>query len=87
VRFVAIIYFNGPLTTFTRAAVDWKFEEWPGGVRLPLAREDGKIMPPPNEVEVLQTKPFRSQLIAMCWLYMRLRDFDHSKLVGEVRPQ
>jgi hypothetical protein len=44
-------------------------------------------MPPPNEVEVLQTKPFRSQLIAMCWLYMRLRDFDHSKLVGEVRPQ
>lgn len=76
----AIIYFDGPLTKWSRSKREWKFEDH-GGLRIPLGD-----MPRPDEREVVDRKEFRSSVAAQAWVFWRLKGFDTSKIVGEVRP-
>lgn len=82
----AIAYFNGPLTKWTRSRHDWKFEEHPGGLRIPLVHVKHGLMPRPDEREIVDRKEFSSRLAAQTWVIWRLKGFDSTKLVGEVRP-
>lgn len=83
-RFEACVYFDGPLTKWNRARKHWEFQEQ-HGLRVPLEGVNG-IMPPPDEREVVDRKKFRTSLGAQLWALWRLKGFDTSKLVGEVRP-
>ncbi len=76
----AIIYFDGPLTKWNRSRQNWTYEDH-GGLRIPL---DG--MPAPDDREIVDRKQFRSPRAAQAWVLWRLKGFDTSKIVGEVRP-
>lgn len=82
-EYLAILYFDGPLTKWMRSKSLNHFEEHPGGLRIPLGAE---IMRAPDEREIVQEKRFRSQVCARIWVLARLKGFDTTKLVGEVRP-
>ena len=83
-RVEAIVYFDGPLTKWSRSKHNWKYSEI-AGVRLPLGDPKG-IMPAPDDREVVDRKPFKSVMAAQLWINWRLKGFDKTKLVGEVRP-
>lgn len=85
-RVEAILYFNGPLTKWERSANDNHFEEHPGGLRIPLPDVYDELMSPPHVDEVIQRRQFRFEFAARIWVLARLKGFDHSKVVGEVRP-
>lgn len=80
-RYEAIIYYDGPRTKWHRAQRNWQFEEHPGGLRVVL---DG--MPEPHEGDILQRRTFRFEFSARVFVLARLKGFDTTKIVGEVRP-
>ena len=80
----AIIYFDGPLTKWNRSRKDWKYQEQ-HGLRIPISGAHG-FMPRPDEREVVDRREFRSAMGAQVWVLWRIKGFDTSKLVGEVRP-
>lgn len=82
-RFVAVLYFDGPLTKFKRATMRWHFEEHPGGLRVPLNNLDVP-MPEPDEREVIAKRWFSNETAAQAWVFYRLNGFAHC--YGEVRP-
>lgn len=84
-KYEVIIYFDGPRTKWDRSARNWQYEEHHGGVRVALLMSDG-LMPEPHGDDILQRKLFRFDWLARAWIFARLKDFDHSKIVGEVRP-
>jgi hypothetical protein len=45
-----------------------------------------EFMPEPHAEDIIQRRQFRSEFLARVWVIGRLRGFDHSKIVGEVRP-
>jgi hypothetical protein len=79
-KYEAILYFDGPITRWNRSSQNWKFEQHPGGLRIPL---DG--MPAPDERDVIQRRAFRFEFFARVFVIARLKGFDTAKLVGEVR--
>ena len=83
-RIESIIYFDGPLTKWTRSTKRWEFQDH-GGLRIPVENVHG-IMPRPDEREIVDRKEFRSAVAATSWVIWRLKGFDTSKIVGEVRP-
>lgn len=82
-RYEAIIYVDGPRTKWQRARRNWNYEEHSGGLRvvIPATPE----MPEPHAEDVLQRRSFRHEISARTWVLIRLKGFDTSKLVGEVR--
>jgi hypothetical protein len=84
-RFEALIYFDGPITKWSRSGNKWKFFEQ-RGLRIPLFGATRSIMPRPDEREIVDRKEFRSTLAAQMWIHWRLKGFDTAKLVSEVRP-
>lgn len=80
-KWEAVIYADGPWTKWNRSQQNWLYEEHAGGLRIPL-----DAMPEPDEREVIQRRSFRTNLGARIWIVARLRGFDHTKIVGEVRP-
>lgn len=85
-KFVAIIYFDGPRTKFSRSNRPWHFqEEKARGLRIPLKSAAHGYMPEPHDDETLCRREFSSYAVACGWVRGRLSGFDHEKIVGEVR--
>lgn len=80
----AIIYLDGPRTKWGRSSRNWQYEEHQGGLRVVLTSSDG-AMPEPHVEEIIQRRTFRFSFSARVWVLSRLRGFDHTKIVGEVR--
>lgn len=83
-KYEALIYFDGPRTKWTRSQKNWTYEEREGGLRIPISN-DGQCMPKPADEETLQVRRFRFRWFAVAWVIARLKGFDHSKIVGEIR--
>jgi hypothetical protein len=81
-KYEAVLYIDGPLTKWPRSRANYEYEEHQGGLRIPLKAE----MPKPDEREVIQRRQFAHLLSAKIWVLARLRGFDTTKIVGEVRP-
>lgn len=43
-------------------------------------------LPEPHAEDIIQRKRFRFAFTARIWVLARLKGFDHTKIVGEVRP-
>lgn len=83
-RFVAIIYFDGHASRWRRSLANWTYEEHAGGLRIPLPRDDGSMMPEPQPDEIVQRREFRWRWAACAWALSRVKGFDG--LLAEVRP-
>lgn len=81
----AIVYFDGPLTKWVRSRHNWQFQD-NSGLRIPMSDPLVGLMPRPDEREIVDRKEFRSSVAAQIWVLWRLKGFDISKIVGEVRP-
>lgn len=54
-------------------------------VHAPGAADEPSAMMEPHEGDILQRRSFRTALAARIWVLARLRGFDTTKMVGEVR--
>lgn len=66
-RYVSILYFDGPASRWRRSAFDWYWEELPGGLRLPIPDAHGARMPEPDPSEVVERRQFRWRWLALTW--------------------
>ena len=83
-RYVAILYFDGPASRWGRSVANWYWEEHAGGLRIPIPDADGTLMPEPDQCEIVQRREFRWQWQACAWARARVQGFE--KLLAEVRP-
>lgn len=66
--------------------IEGKFVQEHDYMRLGAVLPDQVLMPEPHADDILQRRRFRSEFLARVWVLTRLKGFDHTKIVGEVRP-